>query len=351
VRVAILSTAAVDVPPRAYGGTERFVADLAEGLVARGHDVEVFATGRSRPAGRLRWHFPNAIWPPNPDCELQHATWAWRCIASDGFDVVHVNGPEALAAPGRVVDMPTVMTVHHGRSDEIDRAMAGVAPAHLVAISHRQAELAPELGILTVIHHGVATRLYAAGRGDGDHVAFLGRFAPEKAPHLAIDAARAAGVRIRLAAPDWSGQEVYDRYFDKEMRPRLQRAGREVEWLGELDLKAKLAMVGAARALLVPIMWEEPFGLVMIEAMLVGTPVIAFARGSAPEIVEPGVTGFLVDDVAEMAARIPDAARLDRSACRARALERWSATRMAADYERLYAAIAPPESPVEAAAS
>ena len=341
MRVSIVSTSAVDVPPRAYGGTERFLADLAEGLVERGHEVVVYATGRSRPAGHLRWHFEEPIWPPDSERELEHATWAWRDIAGRDVNVVHINSPEALLAPDRIADIPTVLTIHNDRCHSIIELIRRALPAHVVAISKRQAELVPEIAPSAIIHHGLAARLYPAGAGDGDHVAFLGRLSPEKAPHLAIEAARAAGVRLRIGGPRRPTPHGRDAYFDDVLGPGIERAGRDVEWLGELDHGRKLELLHGARALLVPLDWEEPFGLVMIEAMMVGTPVIAFARGSAPEIVEPGTTGLLVSDAAEMARAIPAAMRLDRSACRARALERWGADRMAAEYERLYQMIAP----------
>lgn len=333
MRIALVSTCAVDVPPHAYGGTERFVADLAEGLVARGQEVVVYATGASRPAGHLRWRFGQAIWPPSWDHEVEHATWAWRDIARRRFDLVHVNGPEALTAANRV-DVPTVITVHHARSEELNALMQRGAPAHMVAISKRQAQLMPELAMSAVIHHGLATRLYPAGTGDGGYAAFLGRFAPEKAPHLAIDAARAAGVPLRLGGPYWPTIPQYSHYYHGFMEQRLQQSG--VEWLGELDHEGKLALLRGASAMLMPLEWEEPFGLVMIESMLVGTPVIATARGAAPEIIEEGVTGFLVQSTEEMTARLAEVWRIDRAACRARAQERWSAERMAYDYLRLY---------------
>ena len=339
MRVSIMSTSAVDVPPRAYGGTERFLADLAEGLVERGHEVVVYATGRSSPAGHLRWHFEEPIWPPNAERELEHATWAWRDIAGGDFDVVHINSPEALLAPDRDLEIPTVLTIHNDRNAGIMDLIRRAPPAHVVAISKRQAELVPEIACSAIIHHGLATRLYPAGTG-GDHVAFLGRLSPEKAPHLAIEAARAAGVRLRIGGPRRPTPYGRDPYFDQVLGPSIDRAGGDVEWLGELDHGRKLELLHGASALLVPLEWEEPFGLVMIEAMLVGTPVIAFGRGSAPEVVEPGLTGFVVGNAAEMASAIPKAAQLDRSACRARAVERWSADRMASEYERLYQMIA-----------
>ncbi|HTE53416.1 MAG TPA: glycosyltransferase family 4 protein [Kofleriaceae bacterium] len=330
-----MSTCAVDVPPRAYGGTELFVANLARELVARGHQVVVYATGSSHPDGELRWRFARPIWPPSRTYEVEHSTWAWRDIATSGFDLVHVNGPEGLIAPNRI-DVPTIVTVHHSRNDEANAMMRSAAPAHVVAISRRQAELVPEIGVSAVIHHGLATRLYPEGAGTGGYAAFLGRLAPEKGAHIAIDVAREAGIPLRIGGPYWAGIPELDQYFHAEIRPRLERAGSELEWLGELGHDGKVALLRGARATLMPIEWEEPFGLVMIESMLVGTPVIVFGRGSAPEIVDEGVTGFVVRDADEMRARLADVHKIDRAACRARARARWSSERMTTDYQELY---------------
>lgn len=335
MRIALVSTCAVDVPPRAYGGTELFVADLARGLVANGHDVAVYATGSSSPAGELRWCFARPIWPPSRTYEIEHATWAWRDMASRSVDLVHVNGPEALVAPSRLT-IPTVVTIHHGRNEEANAMMLGAAPAHVVAISRRQAELVPELQVASVIHHGLETRLYRPGTGKGGYVGFLGRLSREKGAHIAIDVAAALGIPLRIGGPHWRDIPEQDEYFHAEIRPRLERGGPGLEWLGELGHDAKMELLGGASATLMPIEWEEPFGLVMIESMLAGTPVVAFARGSAPEVIEDGVTGFLVEDAAEMCARLPEAQRLNRQACRARALERWSAERMTREYEDVY---------------
>jgi glycosyltransferase involved in cell wall biosynthesis len=188
------------------------------------------------------------------------------------------------------------------------------------------------------IHHGLDPDLYAMGGGNRDHVAFLGRFSPEKVPHVAVDAARAAGVRLVLGGAPHEIPES-QAYFEREMRPRLNGIT-DVEWCGELSHGPKVRLLRSVGALLFPLAWEEPFGLVMIEAMLVGTPVIAFARGSAAEVVEDGVTGFLVRDMKEMAERIRHVDRIDRRRCRSRAAERWSTKRMAAEYADLYTELA-----------
>ena len=334
MRVALLSTCSVDVPPRAYGGPESFVAELGAALVARGHVLTVYAPGTSRPPGRLRWCFPRPIWPPDHARELEHAEHAWRDLLRDPPDVVHVNSADALLAPSRR-DLPTIATLHHARADQLLDRLRCARPAHLVAISRRQAELVPELAIESVIYHGLDLARYPAGTGRGGYAAFLGRFGPHTAPHVAIDAAHAARVPLKLGGPCWSGAG-YDDYIAYEVAPRLEASRGAATWYGELDHARKLWLLQGAMALLVPLGWEDPFSLAMIEAMLVGTPVIAFARGAAPELVEDGLTGYLVEDASAMARRIGDAAALDRLRCRKRARARGSASRMVCAYEKLY---------------
>jgi glycosyltransferase involved in cell wall biosynthesis len=327
MRIALVSTCAVATPPRAYGGTELIVAELAKGLHRLGHEVTTFATGDSAPEGALRARFPEPVWPPNDLAEMRHAAFAMEHIARGGFDLVHVHHAAALPVSG-FLDLPMVYTVHHCRVDTLVAHYLDHPDTSLVAISERQAQLCPELQFARTIYHGLDPDLYEAGEG-ADYVAFLGRFAEEKAPHLALDAARAAGISLRLGG---APHECLREYFAREVEPRLAHA----VWEGELSQEPKLKLLRGARALLMPIVWEEPFGLVMIEAMLVGTPVIAFARGSAPELIEEGVTGFLVNDVDEMADRIRRLGEIDRVRCRARAQERWTTMRMARDYVSLY---------------
>ncbi len=338
MRIAMISTCAVSVPPRAYGGTELVTSELAKMLTRLGHDVTVYATGDSRPSGDLRFRFDRPIWPPDEAAELRHAAFAWRDIARRAlsgvapFDVVHTHQAPAIAfAPLQTV--PTVYTLHHARDERLVALYLDVPEVTLVGISRRQVELVPELAVRHVVHHGLDASLYAPGRGRGGYCAFLGRLSAEKGPHVALDVARAAGVPLRI------GGEPHppDRdYFEHEVAVRLERAGSSASWLGNLALAPKVELLRGARALLFPIAWEEPFGLAMIEAMLVGTPVLAFGHGSVGEVIDEGVTGFVVHDAQAMAERLTRLEGFDRARCRARAIERWTSLRMARDYLRVY---------------
>jgi glycosyltransferase involved in cell wall biosynthesis len=334
MKIALVSTVALPTPPRKYGGTELVVSELARGLTALGHDVTMFATGDSRPACLLKSCFPEPVWPPDELAELRHASFAWAEIARalHGFDVVHLHHAAGLPFT-RLMAKPTVYTLHHSRVDNLIEHYRAFDDVAYVAISERQRALSPELPIAQVIHHGLDPELYPEGAGGGDYVAFLGRFAPEKAPHIAVQAARRAGVALRLGG---TSHEVAIDYHRQVLAPELARSP-DALCCGELGHAAKVELLANARAMLFPIQWEEPFGLVMIEAMLLGTPVIAFRHGSAAEVIEDGLTGYLVDSMEEMSQCIARAAQLDRKRCRERGRERWCTQRMAREYEALYA--------------
>ena len=342
MRIAMVSTPFVPVPPPRYGGTELIVAELVGGFAAAGHEVTLFATGDSRPPPgvELRARFERACWPPDGSVERVHAVWAAGQIAADrrGFDVVHAHVPSLLPFAGGL-GAPLVYTVHHDDSDEhahlrplYRRAIH--AGAALVAISARQKALMAELARARVIHHGLDGDRYALGAGDGDYCVYLGRIAAQKGVHHALDAAHAARLPLRVAGAPHPGDEAY---FEAQVAPRLTRAGAVA--VGEVGAADKAALLGGARALLFPIEWEEPFGLVMIEAMLSGTPVLGFARGAAAEVIEDGVTGFLCRDAADMARRLRQigARGFDRGGCRRRALARWTTARMVRDHLAAYA--------------
>ncbi len=325
-----MSTPFVAVPPPAYGGTELVVHALAVALERLGHEVAVFATGDSRVPG-LRARFAAAVWPPDPYIGLLHARFAAAEIADGGFDVVHAHLPTFLAfAPD--VGAPVVYTIHHAPDPSLQRFYDAAPAALRVAISARQAALARPPAD-DVVHHGLDPGMYPACGPGGDPAFFLGRLAWCKAPDVAIEAARRAGVPIVVAGrahadggpPGWEEQVL---------EPALRTPG--VTWVPGADLATKRRLFAASRALLVPLRWEEPFGLVMIEALLAGCPVIAEPMGAAPELVVDGEDGFLVSGAAEMAGALRRAASLDRRAIQARARARFSAARMAGEYVAVY---------------
>ena len=340
VRIALVSTPFVSVPPRGYGGTELVVHELQRGLARAGHDVTLFATGDSE-GPDVRWLHERAAWPPNLEAEVAHARFAAEEIARDEFDLVHAHVPSMVAEAGRL-GAPVVYTLHHVHEDRLSLLYRRAAGVRFVAISARQAELEPSLRC-HVVHHGLDPERHPLGRGDGGYALFIGRLAWCKAPDVAAYAARAAGVDLVIAGA------VHDEPTDpRGWKERLERvlAGPGIRRVGNVQGERKFSLIGGARALIMPLRWEEPFGLVMIEAMLCGTPVIAFRRGSTPEVIDDGITGFLVEDAAQMGEALRRVGELDRSACRRRARERFSASRMVRDYLRVYhAALAAAEPP------
>jgi glycosyltransferase involved in cell wall biosynthesis len=334
MRIALISTAFIPVPPRKYGGTELMVAELADGLVARGHDVTLFGTGDSCTSAELRSLYPHAQWPPNVMVDVNHVSWALQEVLDGDFDVVHANSAGALVFTRFTHWPPMVYTLHHSRDDSLSNFYAYFPDAYYAAISHDQARREIELPRLTVIHHGLDPAKYEWCEQPRDYVCFVARFSRVKGPHTAIDVAEAADVPIRVAG---EVHEVDAMFFAQELEPRLRRD--HVTALGSIGRDVKIPLLREARAMLAPIAWDEPFGLAFIEAMLSGCPVVAFARGSLPELIEPGVTGFLARDVDEMRSLIALGGPVDdfdRQRCRECAIERFGRDRMVEEYERLY---------------
>jgi glycosyltransferase involved in cell wall biosynthesis len=342
MRIALISTPFLAVPPRSYGGTELIVHELAEGLVQRGHDVELFATGDSETSADLRFLYPVAQWPPETLTDLNHASWAMQQIVEGGsFDIIHAHSAVALACTRFAPNVPMAYTIHHVRDEQLSRFYRFYADPQYIAISQDQCRREVPLPHITVIHHGLDPAKYQfTANSTSDYVCFIGRFAEIKGPHTAIDAARAAGVPIHVAGeahlPD-------QRWAEAELEPRLRQE--HVRWLGPIGQPAKTSLLAQARALLSPVAWNEPFGLILIEAMLSGCPVVAFPRGSIPELVENGVTGFIATSFDEMVELIrPGGAvdSIDRVRCRRRAVERFSADRMVNEHVALYERIRNP---------
>ena len=330
LRIALVSTPCVAVPPKGYGGTELVVAELAKALVARGVQVVVYATGDSElPGVEVRSYFPAAQWPPDRELERVHAAWSLRDAARDprGFDVVHVHTPCAVEM-ARLSPYPVLCTLHHTFDPELTDLYRRAPQVKLVAISHAQARGEPA-PVSAVVHHGLDPARYHPMPEQG-YLLFLGRFDRVKGVTHAIEVAVRANLPLVMA-----GAPHEREYYEAEVKPLVKRHG--VLEVGPVSGAAKAALIARARALLFPIEWEEPFGLVMIEAMLSGVPVLGNARGAVSEVVEDGITGVLCDDATEMVAAARIADRLfDRARIRERAAWRWSAERMADDYLRLY---------------
>jgi glycosyltransferase involved in cell wall biosynthesis len=342
MRIAMISTPFVSVPPRDYGGTELVVYELVEGLVDRGHDVTLYATGDSRTRARLRALYQRPHWPPDVLAEMNHVSWAMQEVARGSFDICHMHSAPGLAM-GRLVAAPLVYTIHHVREPELSDFYRHFPEVTFVAISADQAGREDGVRTCEVIHHGIDPRQYGWSDHPGTYVCFVGRFAREKGLSAAIDAAELGGVPIRVAGEPHEPESDYVRL---EVEPRLR--ARHVEHLGPVGLNEKGPLLRHARALLAPIAWNEPFGLILIEAMLSGCPVVAFGRGSVPELINHGVTGFIVRSVEEMAEVIrPGGAieRLDRQRIRELAAGRFGRDRMVAEYEQLYWRVAGPRVP------
>jgi glycosyltransferase involved in cell wall biosynthesis len=330
MRIALVSTPFISVPPLHYGGTELVVAELARSLTKRGHETVVYATGDSDLGEiEIRSYFPAGQWPPQADVDATHAAFSLRDIARDpiGFDIVHVHSVAAVGL-SRLCPYPMVATVHHDRADAFSRLYLENPGVRRVAISASQARKEGP-GIAAIVHHGLDPERFPAMPDQG-YLLHVGRYAPEKGTHLAIEIAARAGVPLLLA-----GQSHDDDYYRERVQPLVRRHG--VLEVGPVGGARKVQLMARARALLFPIQWDEPFGLVMIESLLCGVPVLSLRRGSVPEVVEDGITGLIADDPIELVAgaRIAETF-FDRRHIREIARKRWNAERMADDYLQIY---------------
>jgi glycosyltransferase involved in cell wall biosynthesis len=334
LRIAQVSPLFESVPPRRYGGTERVVSYLTEELVARGHDVTLFASGDSTTQAKLHAGAPHALREAGCiDPTSVHFLMLERVYRHlRDFDVVHFHVDYLHFPSTRRVTCQHVTTLH-GRLDlpEVVRLYRAFNDMPVISISDAQRTPVPEISWETTIYHGLPTDLYTLDDAPGDYLAFVGRASPEKRLDLAIEIARRAGMPLKVAMKI----DRNDRpYYEEVIKPLLRGPG--VELVGEIGDDEKQAFLGGARALLFPIDWPEPFGLVMIEAMACGTPVIAFRRGSVPEVIDDGVTGFVCDDVEQAVHAVERLSTLSRDACRHTFERRFTAGRMAEDYVRAY---------------
>lgn len=337
MRIGVVAPPWIPVPPPAYGGTEAVIADLARALTDRGHDVHLFTVGASTcPVARDHLFAEPAEPLGDAISEAAHVLAAHEALT--GMDVIHdhtVLGPLLASRTGRRTT-PVVTTVHGPFTALTRRIFAAVSRrAAVVAISRDQASRAGTVPVAATIHHGIDLDAYRPGPGGGDHLVFVGRMSPDKGVHRAVRIARAAGRPLRIIAKMHEPSER--EYFESAVRPLLDRRD---EWPLELAPAERRAVIGSALGLVNPITWPEPFGLVMAESLAVGTPVIAFPSGAAPEIVDDGCTGFLVADEDAAARAVDRLDEIDRRRCRVVAEERFGMARMARDYEALYASVA-----------
>jgi glycosyltransferase involved in cell wall biosynthesis len=336
MRIGLIAPPWIPVPPPAYGGTEIVIDNLARGLMARGHDVRLFTVGESSCPVPRQWLFRSPVEPMGaPAAEAAHVLAAYEALAD--ADIIHDHtalGPR-LAGRRGIARAPVVTTFHDRVTPRTRRLLAETARyAVIVAISHAQARSFGGVPVVAVIHHGIDLDLYTPGPGTGGYLLFVGRMSADKGVHHAVRAARRAGWPLIISA---KMREPAERaYFDQQVRPLLRPGDASP---AEQPLAARLALMRDAAALLNPIGWPEPFGLVMAEALASATPVLAFPHGAAPEIIDHGRTGYLCRDEDEMSAAAAHIGEIDRGQCRAAAERRFSLARMAADYDRLYQAM------------
>jgi glycosyltransferase involved in cell wall biosynthesis len=331
MRIAIVAPPWAPIPPDLYGGIEGAIDSLARGLQAQGQDVLLFATGDTTCPVPRRWLLAkaegNRMGFSVP--ELRHVMAAYDVVAD--YDIVHDHTVLGPVYSELLPDVKVVTTIHGPFNEDLTdiyRRLGTRVP--IIGISEAQRRPAPDIPIAKVIHHGVDPDVFSVGSG-GDYCLFLGRMAPEKGPHRAIQAARKAGVPIRLAG---KLREPWEHmFFEKEVAPLL---GDDAEYMGEVTQEEKVKLLGGARVTLFPIRWNEPFGLVMLESMACGTPVIAFREGAAPEVVEDGRSGYLCRSETEMAEAIQNIDAIDRAECRAVVEGYFSIDRMVREHVELY---------------
>lgn len=336
MRIAVVSPLYESVPPKLYGGTERVVHWLTEELVAMGHDVTLFASGDSKTSARLVAPCERALRLDKCADPLAWHILMLDMVSQQRFDIVHFHIDYMHFPLSRCSGISHVTTLH-GRLDlpELAPLYRRFRDVPVVSISHAQRKPLPWAAWQATVHHGLPPNLHSLGRGEGDYLLFLGRISPEKRPDRAIEIAIRSRRPLKIAAKvDVADQE----YFETRIRPLLNHP--LIEYIGEVGQQQKNELLCGAQALLFPIDWPEPFGIVLIEAMACGTPVIAFPHGSVPEIVRDGVTGLLARCVDEAVLAVKQIHRIDRRACRNVFERHFDSSRMAREYLKVYERLA-----------
>ena len=301
MKVALIAAPFISVPPADYGGTELFVAHLAEGLSREGVQVIVYANGESTVQTELRSIYPRSEWPIKIAenawlRELNHESWAVHDAARE-CDIIHVQSAPAVTV-SRFAKQPVVLTLHGPHEAALSELYSFYPDVHYVSISDAQCKQETMPNMRT-IHHGIDLSRYRLVEKKQQYLSFIGRIAPIKGTHLAIDVTRRTGIPLKIAG---EVQPVNREYFERKIKPEID--GSLVEYIGPADLEAKNELLGNSMAMLFPIRWNEPFGLVMVEAMACGTPVLSMPGGSVPEIVQDGISGYICRSVRDMAKRV-----------------------------------------------
>ncbi|HEV3004704.1 MAG TPA: glycosyltransferase family 4 protein [Pirellulales bacterium] len=341
MRIAQVAPLDESVPPKLYGGTERVVSYLTEELVRQGHEVTLFASGDSETSAKLVAACPHALWR-NESCRetLPHHVRLMELVFHDvsRFDVIHFHCDYLHFPLLRRSPCPSVTTLH-GRLHAADLGpfFDEYLEVPLVSISDGQRRPVPFARWEATVHHGLPRGLQTFRERPGEYLAFLGRISPEKRLDRAIAIARRTGMRLKVAAKIYSEERGY---FHDTIEPLLRESASFVEFIGEVGGREKDRFLGNAKALLFPIDWPEPFGLVMIEALACGTPVVAWRNGSVPEVIDDGVTGFIVESEDEAVRAVERVESLSRRACRAAFDARFDVARMANDYVEVYRRVA-----------
>lgn len=336
MRIALVAPPFISVPPKVYGGTELFIAQLAAGLQKLGNDVVVYCNGESTVAVEKRWLYQKAQWPIQGEVydnlkDINHTSWAVN-DAIESCDLIHLNNAPGLAH-SRFTKVPFVYTIHHPHLDGLSEFYNHYPAAYYVTISdfQRERETMPHV---QTIHHGIDLSLYHFRENKGQYLSFIGRIAPIKGTHTAIAVAKKAGIPLKIAG---EVQPLFRDYFEREVKPHID--GKFIEFIGQADLAAKNELLCNSLAMVFPIHWDEPFGLVMIESMACGTPVLALPGGSVPEVVKDGVSGYVCRDVDDMARRAKEVSSISPHLVRQYVEEFFSLDRMVNDYHQMYSRI------------
>lgn len=336
MRIAQIASIAERVPAKKYGGSERIVYTLTEELVKRGHDVTLFATGDSLTSAKLQSIVPSSlremsVCNPYGLNELTFAHLGNAYAMYEQFDIIHDHIYAISMPTANICKTPVVSTVHSMFHDDNLPLYQAMNNVNLVTISESQIPASAGLNIVGTVYHGLNMGYYPFRKTHDGYLLFVGRMSMEKGVHFAIETAQALDIPLKIVA------RVADfemDYFKTYVKPKLSDP--RLEWIGEVDEKRRNTLMSGAMAILHPVTWPEPFGLTMIESMACGTPVVAFNKGSIPEVISPGTSGFVVESVKEMVEAVKNIGTINRSACREYALTNFNPTNMADGYERIY---------------